>query len=160
MEPMETKALNPTISRKLQSRTAVQSAPHWLMKPTLPGLAMVAAKVALTPMFGIITPRQFGPTMRMLPRARLGENLPFELHACRPGFLEAGGNDDGAADAGLDAILDDAGDGLGRRANHREVHLFRNGADVRICLDAQDGGALGIDRINDAVKPAAAKILE
>ena len=43
---METKALKPTFSRKLQSRTAVQSAPLWLMKPTLPGRAIALAKVA------------------------------------------------------------------------------------------------------------------
>ena len=66
-------------------------------------------------MFGIITPRQFGPTMRMPAVARFGENLPFQLHARRADFLEAGGNDDRAADAGLDAILDDARHGLGRR---------------------------------------------
>ena len=37
---METNALKPTFSRKLQSRTAVHSAPLWLMNATLPGRAM------------------------------------------------------------------------------------------------------------------------
>ena len=44
---------------------AVQSAPLWLMKPTLPGFAMSAAKVAFNLLLGTITPKQFGPTMRM-----------------------------------------------------------------------------------------------
>ena len=66
MEPTETKALKPTISFKLQSRTAVQRAPLWLMKPTEPGRAMVVANVALRPESGLITPRQLGPTTRTL----------------------------------------------------------------------------------------------
>ena len=46
----------------------MQSAPLWLMKPTLPRRAMVVAKVALRPLVGLITPRQLGPMMRILPR--------------------------------------------------------------------------------------------
>ena len=44
----------------------MHSAPLWLMKPTEPGRAMVVAKVAFMPDSGLITPRQFGPMMRML----------------------------------------------------------------------------------------------
>jgi hypothetical protein len=65
---METNPLKPTFSWKLQSRIAVQSAPLWLMKATFPGRAMEAAKVALKPSAGDITPRQLGPMMRMPPR--------------------------------------------------------------------------------------------
>src|SRR5687768_12388332 len=68
MEPVLTNALNPTSSRRLQSRIAVSSAPDWLRKATLPGLAMPAAKVAFRPLIGFITPRQFGPMMRIFPR--------------------------------------------------------------------------------------------
>ena len=53
----------------LQSRTAVSSAPLWLTKPTLPGAEIPAAKVALSPVGGRMTPRQFGPTIR-IPLAR------------------------------------------------------------------------------------------
>ena len=69
IEPTETQALKPTFSRKLQSSTAVSSAPLWLMKPTLPGRAMALAKVAFRCVAGRITPRQFGPIRRILPRA-------------------------------------------------------------------------------------------
>ncbi len=65
IEPIDTKALKPTASRMLQSRMAVSSAPLWLMKATLPDLAISPAKVALSPVGGRITPRQLGPMMRM-----------------------------------------------------------------------------------------------
>ncbi len=67
MEPMEMNELKPTFSRKLQSRIAVQRAPLWLMNPTDPGRAIVLANVAFRPLCGTITPRQFGPTIRMPP---------------------------------------------------------------------------------------------
>ena len=94
---METKALKPTISLRLQSRTAVHSAPLWLMKPTMPGRAMAVAKVAFRPESGLITPRQLGPMMRMLAALRLGQQLALQLGAFGADFLEAGGDDDGAA---------------------------------------------------------------
>ena len=106
---METKALKPTISRRLQSRTAVQSAPLWLMKPTLPGRAMAAAKVAFSPCSGLITPRQLGPTMRMSAAARLGQDLAFQFAPGGADLLEAGRNHDGGLHAVLGAIVDDAG---------------------------------------------------
>ena len=65
---MERNELKPTCSRKLQSKMAVQRAPLWLMNPTFPGNAMPRAKVALSPVRGLMTPRQLGPMMRMLPR--------------------------------------------------------------------------------------------
>ena len=46
----------------------MQRAPLWLRKPTLPGRAIAPAKVALRPVSGFITPRQFGPMIRMPPR--------------------------------------------------------------------------------------------
>jgi hypothetical protein len=66
--PVETNALKPTNSRKLQSRMAVSSAPLWLRNATLPLLAIPEAKVALSPETGFITPRQFGPITRIFPR--------------------------------------------------------------------------------------------
>jgi hypothetical protein len=63
---METKALKPTFSRKLQSSTAVHRAPLWLIKPTFPRFAISAANVAFNPLSGLMTPRQFGPMMRIL----------------------------------------------------------------------------------------------
>ena len=80
---METKALNPTFSRRLQSRMAVHRAPLWLRKPTEPGWAMVLAKVAFRPLWGIITPRQLGPMRRILP-------LRASAKTCRSSSTPAG----------------------------------------------------------------------
>ncbi len=62
-------ALKPTFSFRLQSSTAVHSAPLWLRKAMLPVRAIAAAKVAFTPVGGIMMPRQLGPMIRM-PAAR------------------------------------------------------------------------------------------
>ena len=68
IDPTETNALNPTFWLRLQSSTAVQSAPDWLTNATFPGRAIPAANVAFRPLCGLITPRQFGPMIRMFPR--------------------------------------------------------------------------------------------
>ena len=47
---------------------AVHRAPLWLKKPTVPGRAIWAANVALSPRRGLITPRQLGPISRIRPR--------------------------------------------------------------------------------------------
>src|SRR5260221_13259501 len=52
----------------LQSRTDVHRAPLWLMKATFPSFAIFLANVAFRPIEGIITPRQFGPMIRISPR--------------------------------------------------------------------------------------------
>jgi hypothetical protein len=57
--------LKPTCSRRLQSRMAVMSAPLCPMNETRPFFAMPAAKVALSPEMGFMTPRQLGPMTRM-----------------------------------------------------------------------------------------------
>ena len=47
----------------------MSSAPLWLTNPTVPGAEIPAAKVALRPVVGRMTPRQLGPTIR-IPLAR------------------------------------------------------------------------------------------
>ena len=72
MSPQPTSAMdprlvideNPTFSWRLQSRTAVRSAPLWLTNATWPTGAMAAAKVAFSPVTGLMTPRQLGPMTR------------------------------------------------------------------------------------------------
>ena len=109
MEPSETKALKPTFSFKLQSRMAVQRAPLWLMKPTLPGRAMAAAKVAFKFAAGHHDAEAVRPDDAHAGLGGFRQHLAFEFHAGRADFLEAGGDDDGALDARRAAILDDAG---------------------------------------------------
>ena len=149
---METNALKPTISRSDQSSTAVQSAPDWLMKATLPRRAMPAAKVALTPLMGFITPRQFGPTRRMLPRRAWASNCRSSFSARRPGFLEAGGNDDGAGNAEVGRFADDARDDRRGRGDDDEVGLLRQVGQLGISLDAEHAGPGGVDRVDRAAE--------
>jgi hypothetical protein len=54
--------------RRLQSSTAVHSAPLWLMNATFPCRAIAEAKVAFSPVAGLIAPRQFGPIILSVPR--------------------------------------------------------------------------------------------
>ena len=78
-------------------------APDWLSRATLPGRAMSAAKLALRLLGGWMTPRQFGPMMRILPRASVAD-LPLQLAALGAQLGEAGRDDDGGRDAAVDAL--------------------------------------------------------
>ena len=111
------------------------------MKPTRPGLAMPAAKVAFIPLTGFMMPRQLGPTTRMPYCAGRLEDLPLQLHALRPDLLEAGADDDHALDARLAALRHEARGALGRRHDDREVDGLADGADGRVGLHAEDGRA-------------------
>ena len=70
---------------------------------------MVVAKVAFRPESGLITPRQFGPMMRILPLRASASTCRSSSDAGRPDLLEAGRDDDGALHAGFAAFADDAG---------------------------------------------------
>src|ERR1035441_5239404 len=64
IDPTEMKELKPTLAEMLHSKIAVPKAPDWLKKATDPGRAMWVAKLAFNPMCGLMSPRQFGPTIR------------------------------------------------------------------------------------------------
>ena len=157
---MEIKALKPTFSRRLQSRMAVQRAPDWLMKPRVPGLAMVLAKVALRPGVGHHHPQAVGANQAHLAFARLFEHLAFEFDARRAGFLEAGRNNDRARDACGHTFADETRDGGGRGGDDGQVHLLGHGGDIGVGLDAEHAGAFGIDRIHGALESPTAHVGE
>ena len=152
---METKALKPTISRSDQSSTAVHRAPDWLMKATLPRRAMPAAKVALTPLMGFITPRQFGPDEAHVAAPGMGQHLALEFHSRRAGFLEAGRDDHRAGNPEVGRFADDARDNRRGRGDHDQVGLLRQGAELGIGLDAQHAGPRGVDRVD---RPAEGRV--
>jgi hypothetical protein len=106
MEPMETKALKPTFSRKLQSSTAVHSAPLWLMKATLPGRATLRAKVAFSPRIGIHHAQAVGADEPHLAADDL-RDLPLQLLAMLAKLLEAGRNDNRRRNADLHRLGND-----------------------------------------------------
>jgi len=66
--PIEINLENPNSRSAAKSRTAVQSAPLCEIKDILPGAGMRAEKLAFnfTAVSGLITPKQFGPTRRIL----------------------------------------------------------------------------------------------
>lgn len=68
IEPVDTKALNPTNSRRLQPSTAVAQGATLADESYVPRRAIEVAKVALRFAPRLINPRQFGPIIRILPR--------------------------------------------------------------------------------------------
>ena len=89
----------------------MHNAPLWLMKPTEPGRAMVVAKVALKP-----GKRAHNAQAIRADDADVGglcffEELALQFRALRADFLEAGGDDDGAAHPVFAAFPNDAGNG-------------------------------------------------
>ena len=102
-----------------------------------PGGGTMRVKVALRRMPGslLITPRQLGPTSRMLRRPGDGEQLALPLRTLRAELAEARGDDDRGADTGVRRVasgIDDAvagtattarstgtSTGRGRRRGHR-----------------------------------------
>jgi hypothetical protein len=99
----------------------VQSAPLWLMKPTLPGRAMAPAKVAFSPRRGFIRPRQFGPNQPHVAASRLCKDLPLQLGAGRTSLFGSRRDDDGPLDAHVGALTDDARDHRRRRDDDSEI---------------------------------------
>src|SRR5665811_1451469 len=148
IEPSETTALNPTFSRTLQSRTAVRSAPLWLTKPTVPGAEIPAANVALRP----DDPHPVG--------ARRLQDLPLQLRPLGADLLEAGGDDHHGLDAGRGALVDGGRDGRGRRRDDDELGGFGQRSEVRVGPDAEDAGALLVDRVDGAPEWAADQVPE
>ena len=134
-------------------------APLWLMKPTLPGRAMSAAKVAFNLAAGTMTPRQLGPTMRMpalrassrtwrsssTPGAPISLNpaemMMTPLTPLTPQSLTMAGTVAG---------------GVMMTANP----AWRGREDAGIGLDAQDGVTLGVDRVNDAGEAAFDQVFQ
>ena len=66
------------------------------------------------------------------------ENLLLQRRTFRTRFLEAGGDDDHAMNAGGGTFLDDARHGFRRRDDDGEVGNFRQRGDVRIRLDPEN----------------------
>src|SRR5271165_2207056 len=112
-EPVETNELNPTFSRKLQSRIAVSNAPLWLIKATFPGRAIECAKVAFNPRTGFITPRQFGPISRILPRMiwemRASSSLPCSPCSLKPAEITMPAGTPAATDSARTSGTESAG---------------------------------------------------
>ena len=106
---------------------------------------MPAAKVALRPLVGLMTPRQFGPTMRMPPRrasanTRASSSAPAGPVSRKPAeMISAAGN------ARVGALPDDLRHRRGRRHDDRQIDRPGNVADGRVGLEAEHGVAPWVD---------------
>ena len=104
----------------------MHSAPLWLMKPTdFRGARWPVAKVAFRPVSGLITPRQLGPMMRMLPRRASAiiwrsSSAPSGPISLKPAEITIAPRTPLFA-----AFVDDSGHGRRRRHDHRQIHLLR-----------------------------------
>ncbi len=140
------KQLKPTISFRLQSRTAVHNAPLWLMKATLPGPRHSDGKGGIEAGQRTHNAQAIGTdyTERAAPGIR--QNLLFELQAGRTGFLESRGQDYGALDTGVGAFSYKSGYRIRLRGNDGQIYILGDRGYIRVCLDAEHARKLRIYR--------------
>ena len=103
------KALKPTFSPRLQSSTAVQRAPLWLMKPTLPGASHRAGKGSVEAGQRTHHAEAVRPDNAQVPSTRLFQDLLLHLGTCCAAFLETSRDDNGPFDPSLDTLGNNTG---------------------------------------------------
>ena len=84
--PTDTRCENPMPREVAQSSTAVTSAPDCDTKAMWPGSASVCAKLAFSPMCGLSSPRQLGPSSRST-RGRAASSMAFFCVAVSPAVI-------------------------------------------------------------------------
>ncbi len=108
--------------------------------------------MALRPLTGFITPRQFGPDQAHAAVAKLLQNLRLEVLAAFAMLFKSGRNDDGTAHPGGDALADHVRDAFGGSDDDGEVDGLGNLFDIAICLNSEHARALVAHRINSSTK--------
>ena len=93
---------------------AVQQRAALAEEADVPGRAMSAANVAFRPISGFITPRQFGPIIRIRPRRACSRDPVLELAPSAPISLNPAEMMMAALHAGVDALADHVGHGRAR----------------------------------------------
>ena len=122
----------------------MQRAPLWLRKPTVPGRAISAAKVAFRPRHGVHHAQAVGPDQPHPPAPRLLQHLPLELGPLRADLLEPGRDDDRPLHPGLDALADHAGHGRRRGHDDRQVDRLGHRRDLGYALIPSTLGRFGL----------------
>ena len=126
------------------------------MKATVPGRAIAPASVAFSPVYGLMTPRQFGPMRRIVPP--LPQHVALERRSRFAHFPETGGDDHGALHAGAGAFADNVRHGGGRSRHQREIDFLRDIGDAGIGFDAEHARALGVHGEHGAAEGATGEI--
>jgi hypothetical protein len=140
MEPTETKALNPTSSRRLQSRTAGQGA----------GEGGVQTRERAHHAHAVGTDDAH--------RATPLQDFPFQRRAGFTYLAETGRDDDRPFHAGLCALGDDARNGCGRRGHDRQIYFLGDIRDAGIRFDPEHGGALGVHGIDSSAEGCGSQV--
>jgi hypothetical protein len=153
MEPIDTKALKPTFSRKHRcaQRTALADKSH-VARPRHgvgEGRVQAADRIHDAQAVGADEPH--------LAADGLG-NLPLQFFAVLAEFLKAGRDDNAGRNSQLDRFGDNLGYGVGGRDHHHQVHLVGQISQAGVSLDPEHIGALGIHRKNRAAEWAAQQV--
>ena len=91
-----------------------------------------------SPLVGLITPETVRSDDAHIAALGMLQNLAFQYHAFRTNFLKARRNNDGAFDAQIDRVLDDARNGGSRCDHNDQIHNFGNSGKGGISLDAEN----------------------
>jgi hypothetical protein len=87
-----------------------------------PGRAIGAAKLAFKALWGFMKPKQLGPRIRIPPRRASARIACSRAAPFGADFPETCGDDNRGSNARFDALLDDLGDGWGRRYDYGQIH--------------------------------------
>ena len=124
----------------------VMMAPLCEMKAIFPGLGETGSNVVLIPWWGSMSPRQFGPMIR-IPYWRAVARTSFLQHpACFTRFAEPRGDDDHERDLLLPGFFYDLRHTFCRDRDNRHIHVFRNMRKRRVGLTPEDLRCLRVDR--------------
>ena len=134
-------ALKPTFSRKLQSSTAVHSAPLWLRKATFPGARHAVREGGVQPFDRIHHPQAIGPDHAHF-SADDARRSALQSFAVLAVLLKAGGDDDGCRNAQARRFANHVGTRIGRRAYNHQIDLSGNSASLGYALMPRTLGRL------------------
>ena len=139
-----------------QSSTAEMIAPDWDRSASLPGSGATWAKLALRPIGGTKSPKQFGPMTRKQWGLAASEHRLLEA----VGLRQPGGQHDGRPGAPGAQFGDQLRHGPGRRGDHREIGRFGQGIDIRIADQPAETFMVRIDRPDRTFEPGGPQVFQ
>ncbi len=157
---METKALKPTSSLRLQSRIAVQRAPPGLDEADAATLRHGAREGGIHADERTHHAEAVGADDADSVSPSGFEDTAFQFNAFWPDLFETGGDDNDALHTCGGAFFYQAGNGRGRGHDDRKVDWPGDSGDCRISANAEDAGALRIDGKNRSPKGIADQVPE
>ena len=145
--PMLTSLLKPMPSARAMSTIAASSEPDWEKKPTCPCSGKSPPNEALSLQAGAISPRQFGPIIRMPERRTMAASSSSIRRPSSPTSLKPGSNHNDGLHAQFRALANDLRDDLGGHDYHRQAGRRREILQIVVALQAEQLVGLRVDRI-------------